>query len=766
MSELLRRRVPQFVGLYLIGCWGFIEFLDWAVEQYVLSPHIINFFVLLLLLLVPTVVMLAWRHGAPGRDRWTRLEAIGISLNLVVAAVVLYIGFSGKILGAATTTVVIEDPEGNEIERTVPRNEFRRKLILFAFDNESGDPRLDWLEYGIPIALANDLSQDMFLTAIPGWAEGVVERLAEAGFPDGTGVPVTLKREVSMDRHMDYFLAGAVVQDSGGYAVEMELYDAERGRRVARRRLADPDVFELADQISAQLKSDLGLPAYRIDEAPDLPVAEMLTSSAEAFEVASGASRALAINDRATALEKLTAAVELDPTFAAAQANLAFLHLTNNESEPAKEALQAALEHSYRLPERVQLTLRYLDHWLFQFEPERAFSTANYFVEIYPQDIQGHQLLAQYHNVRGDRTAAIAEYEAILTLDPTQYDLLRTIGGLYLDNQKHDQALEYFQRYADRFPEDYRSHTALGALFRQMGDHGQAKAAYERALLAEPEEPAVLGSLARHALDQGDFELAAEYRDRALAASRSPQDSLSVIEFDDAVALRRGQFDGIRDTYYKRRELSARFRDPLNHALNIMGANLLDMGPLWGQQALSLRELDALDETLAPPFDGLLASTYVNNYLWAEDVGNARHELERLRAAIEALGFQIFDVLVAHAEGRIAEIEGDCGAAISYYQEALTLSPAARFGAVALGRCQRAVGELEAAEATLSEILSVIPSSPETRYELALVYEDMGRREAAIAELEAVLDVWADADPEYRPAREARAKLEELRAAD
>jgi hypothetical protein len=33
----------------------------------------------------------------------------------------------------------------------------------------------------------------------------------------------------------------------------------------------------------------------------------------------------------------------------------------------------------------------------------------------------------------------------------------------------------------------------------------------------------------------------------------------------------------------------------------------------------------------------------------------------------------------------------------------------------------------------------------------------------AIAELEIALDYWSEADPDYRPAREARALLEELR---
>jgi hypothetical protein len=47
----------------------------------------------------------------------------------------------------------------------------------------------------------------------------------------------------------------------------------------------------------------------------------------------------------------------------------------------------------------------------------------------------------------------------------------------------------------------------------------------------------------------------------------------------------------------------------------------------------------------------------------------------------------------------------------------------------------------------------------------AKLYEAEGRTVDAIAEVETALDYWSEAEPEYRPAREARAVLEELKAA-
>jgi hypothetical protein len=162
-SELLRRRVPQFLGVYLAAGWAALEFTDFLVNRYVLSTNLTDFVLLTWALLVPTILMLAWYHGAPGRDQWTTTERVGIPLNIVLAVVLLFVVFRGSDLGAATTSVAVETEEGKTVERVVPKSEFRKHLAVFFFDNESADSALDWLQYGITWGLVEDLMQDVFI---------------------------------------------------------------------------------------------------------------------------------------------------------------------------------------------------------------------------------------------------------------------------------------------------------------------------------------------------------------------------------------------------------------------------------------------------------------------------------------------------------------------------------------------------------------------------------------------------------------------------
>ena len=39
MKDLFERRVPQFIGLYFAISWGIIQFINWIVDRYLLSPH-------------------------------------------------------------------------------------------------------------------------------------------------------------------------------------------------------------------------------------------------------------------------------------------------------------------------------------------------------------------------------------------------------------------------------------------------------------------------------------------------------------------------------------------------------------------------------------------------------------------------------------------------------------------------------------------------------------------------------------------------------
>ncbi|NOR54373.1 MAG: protein kinase, partial [Candidatus Aminicenantes bacterium] len=526
-KDLLRRRVPQILGIYLAGHFVIIKLMEWLVRRYPLSPHLPVFSLVVLSSIIPTILLLAYFHGRPGRYPWGWIEKIGIPVNLLVSAGLLLVLFQGKDLGATTKSISYTDEEGQTIERLIPKSEFRKKIAFFFFDNESGDSNLDWLQYGIPELVAYDLSQDIYLEITPGYI--FYEKIKEKGFPKAVQVPLTLQKKITDDLHKEYFVTGSVAGQSGQILVNVSLYDTKTGKPIVKNSFSGKDVFNLVDDISVQLKNDLEIPAYHIEKTEDLPVAEIFTKSIPALKAFVSASNILVFDRNwEGSIKLIEQAVKEDPAFTVGYLNLQLLYAMSNQGEKRAQVFQPLMQHLYKLPERMQFAVKHDYYYLIKQDPDKAFAVVKMWIELYPEDISGHAVLALLYLFRNKPDEAISVYKRILELDPEQYDILRTIGSEYKETGEFEEALKYYQQYADQFPSDARSFTAIGGLYKTLGDYEQAKSYYEKALLIEPDQISILLILADIESELGNFKQALEQNQDALKISKTPQDRVNV----------------------------------------------------------------------------------------------------------------------------------------------------------------------------------------------------------------------------------------------
>jgi len=805
IHEIHRRSLWQVLGIYVVGGWIVLQVVDTLAGALKLPDWASPMALVLLIIGLPIVLATAFVQEGVGSSlppaakdaadetasdegaaptpepsmshrllTWRNAIAGGIGVFL------LLFGFAGLFvvvqdrghsfnplnqepLNAATTTVTVEDTAGNTIEREIPRDEFRRSVAFFAFENASDDTAANWLRFGLPFATEMDLSQDMFIRVVSGILDaGVAREIREAGFEDGTGAPLAFNLKLAQDRHLDALLTGTIVRTDSVLVVETELYDAPRGRLIAQHTVTGADPFEVADQLSDRLKRDLGVPTIQAEEAQDLPVTEILTGSLLALSHhVRGIQQLTFQNDVSEAAKSLARAVEEDPTYAAAHNALSWALWMANRPEEAAAAMQAAKEHLYRLPERIQLQLRAGDYLIFQQNPDMALKTIRYLLELYPHDVEGREFLVALLGNRGHWEEQIEQLEAILALDPTRYDLLQRIGGIYEQQGQHEEALVHFGRYTELFPNDHEAFVAIGRQHRLMGEHDRARSAFERALLIEPEDVSVLRAMLRLERDLGAFEKAQEWSDQALAASRGPEDLSEVYDFLETLYYRQGQFERVEETYWKLVEAQAD-EHPVNAAFKLSQMLALQRAYEIGREAWAFGQLDSLQALMPSPFDDIQGVLFALALAESGETERARLELERGNRGIASFGAEVFNGYAAYAAGRITEQKGDCRSAAESYRQAVSADPLLFEARTALGRCQRELGELEAGEATFQHLLTIIPADAKARVELARVYEDMGRTSDAIEQLRLAADIWKNADPDYVPAQEARTKLREL----
>jgi len=110
IKVLLDRRIPHILGSYLVAGTSLILFIEYLVEKYQFPSHYPTLALFALFGILPSVIILSYFHGAPGKDEWTKVEKVGIPINVFFIAVILFFGDSLNVWNVEKS-VVEEQPE-------------------------------------------------------------------------------------------------------------------------------------------------------------------------------------------------------------------------------------------------------------------------------------------------------------------------------------------------------------------------------------------------------------------------------------------------------------------------------------------------------------------------------------------------------------------------------------------------------------------------------------------------------------------------------
>jgi tetratricopeptide (TPR) repeat protein len=757
VRNLSDRRVPQYLAVYLGASWGLVQFIDFIGSRYGLSPRWTDLTLLAVGLLLPSVALYIYHHGRPGRDEWHPTEKLLIPLNVVLLAGVLTFVGAGSNLSAVMTRVSVTDEKGNTIEALVPNKAYRKRVAVFQFDAPS-DTATSWLGFGVPFIVTEDLQQQNFVEIVPPTA--MRDRMQKAGFADGAGVPLSLKRDITEELHVPYFVAGTVEKNGGQYVAKVQVYETRTARLLKETNLSAADVPALGDLVSAQLMKDLDIPVIA-DAAPDMPLTEVLTKNPAALRAYIGGIHAIVVReDWAAAAPLLEKAVQLDPTFASAHLNRFVVALTAGKPEQAQAAIQAALDHSYRMPQRTKEFARAYYYFVRQ-DHARAYAVLDMLAQLYPDDIQIHQQLAQINVIRDNKQAIIASFEKVLELDPTRLEVLQKLGDTYADLGDGDKALRYYRQYAAKSPDDPQGFRRIGNLQRRLGRHAEAKGSYEKALLVQPEDIDVLADLAILNCYLGDFDEAERKYEQAFAASKTPMERAKLHMQQAEFAKFRGEIA----TAVKHAEATAAEISKVQPSVFALITRIQMLSDAYPRvDALAAEQvLDEARTKLPAPFNMNLPVFEMVVYSLTDNARKLEPALAGVDALIKDKSFNYMKPIALRHRGHLHEMRDDCKTAIRWYEESSKLEPLEP--RTDIGRCYRKLERRVDAEKELANVLRVQPANGEANYELGLLYKAAGDEPRARKHLQRALETWKGADRGFKPAQAARRELAQAGAA-
>lgn len=780
LRELGRRRVPQFVALYLASSWGLIEFVDWAVGRYLLSDHLVDAFVLLLVAFLPAAILLAFHHGQPGRNRWTRTVTVALCVNVIAALAVVGNQLHGKPLGRAATLVAVDaDPESSpgNFSRLVPSAAFRTPVIIFFWSRDRGPSGADtvdadaadpdaWLRHGMPILLAADLGQDRFIRAHTPFSSSIQSRLTNAALDDPFDVPLAFARQLARSYGFRFLVVGDVRREGASLVGVARIFSVKPSRRVAEVTARAPDALLLTDRLTEAIKPHLDLHPASARLGDDLPIAERLSSSIEAVKAYSDAIRDRAVEQSpAAVVPGLERALEHDSEFARAHLMVGQARYLMGDPVGSARAAKRAIELDYAL----DLDDAFQARVLVAYNEQRIDDVVRIFeqwVELYPDDTRALTGLALVYTTHRDRKPEALELlERAIVADPTiHFDIMPQMAKILASLGRADEAAARVEALIAEEPERHDGWHILSQLYLASSRFGRAREALERAEIMTPNDVEPTLTLAFVDLAEGEIESARRRIDDAHTRADTPQEhwlagrmTLTLLEqtgqTSEAVAMIEG--DAAR--------AKAFFMGPLIAAL--FELDVLPILAEAGRDDLIESTVGSLESMLPPHLLGALSMGRLEVAIRRDDADSVARFLPEVESFLNAQQASHATFAPIRARAKLDELEGDFESAAERYLEAFDHQAASivavfdpRIGAFLLedaARCARRSGDLERAETLLTRALDRWPAGPKILVERARLAIDRDRPDAARAWLDRALEVWRDAEPDYRPAAEA-----------
>jgi DNA-binding winged helix-turn-helix (wHTH) protein/tetratricopeptide (TPR) repeat protein len=325
------------------------------------------------------------------------------------------------------------------------------EVVLADFENSTGDPDLD---HSLKTLLAIDLTQSPTLVVASDSDTRKVLKLMS--LPSDSDLTPAVAREVCERLNDQVVLSGLIARFGQKYLITLIAADCSTGKDLVHTKAVASNrdtVIAAVDSASADMRARLGEPLTNLHRGQPLLLAH--TFSLEALKAYSQA-RALHVKLKyADAVPSYKRAIELDPNFADAWAQLANCYNNLHEAQLGKDAMARA----YELRDQAE-------------EPERLRITSMY----------------EYWKT-GDRHAAIRTYQAWANLYPRQSNPWVLLGQFQGSVGRPDLAVEALQHAVSLNPGSTSATTSLAEFQRYDGRLDDAKATCRRALARGLDSP-------------------------------------------------------------------------------------------------------------------------------------------------------------------------------------------------------------------------------------------------------------------------------------
>jgi tetratricopeptide (TPR) repeat protein len=323
-------------------------------------------------------------------------------------------------------------------------------IVLAEFTNTTGDPVFDdTLRQGLSIAL----QQSPFLNLI---SDGQVqEQVALMGLPKGARLTAEVAQQICERTASTAVLEGSIASLGNHFVLGLHARQCPTGTTLDQEQVQvarKEDVLNALSQLASDFRTRVGETLATIDKHSK-PLAEATTPSIEALKAFSTAQTLSLNGERLGAISSLQRALEIDPEFAMAHAQLGFQYGGTGQSVQSVQSTTRAWQLRHRVSDRERFFIEFTYERQVTGNLENAYRTLELWLQTYPRGPQPNARgylggLSSQGTGRFDRVIEIMQEE--LAADPDfRFGYANLVNAYYyLDRFADSKAM--LKRAADR----------------------------------------------------------------------------------------------------------------------------------------------------------------------------------------------------------------------------------------------------------------------------------------------------------------------------
>jgi len=769
MTELFSRRVPQIIGIYIAATWMMIEIGDWIVERFHIAPEITSYIFIGMIFLIPSVIYLAYQYGKPGPDAWKMATFTIVPSNLVIAFIAMYY----LVTPVVTTTKMVLDEKGVQQAYEVPIGEDHQEVVSFFWKNKSNRSELDWLRYGLPWMLNNDLDRSLFISSdSPFSSTTLLKEMKKADYDNDLIIPNPLQITIARKRFSQFYLNGEFDFNGTDYELKVDLIQVNTGKKMASHSSKGSDFFSLLDDLTENIKETLQIPKTIEELSTDLPITEHISASIPALKnfIQAKLKRNLE-DDYSGAKELLEQAVKADFSFVYANTELAIVNQLMGNTQEAQIALDNALKHEYKLSEQNKFSYRGMAYGL-RGDYASQLKVFDMWLELFPEDIDAHESMVSLLLPTGlDHEKALNSLRKLRELKPDDNSVLRAMAKLFLINNELEKAKISLEKFISLSPQNVSAMVELAEVYTRSTQFELAKKTLEKVTLIERDNLAAAFKLILLNIRVGEFEQAEKALSKMQQEASTPEQKFTVFAGYSNYYLTRGELNKVL-TMLDKMLLNSQHLPPIMRVFSVEFQKSYLLAWL-GRFDEATNLLVDVRKQLQPPLDGIVDIGHVTVYALAKDKEELLAALAKLELWIKEFPNPIFEsvLMINKAESEI--LEGNYQTAITLIESSIKAMSSTAINLqneasileaeIGLARVKMQDGQFESAFDTLTNVLKRSPMLPKAQLALAEYYFSQNEQEKLKSTLGIIKNIWKNADQNYSEYRKYLALVESLR---